>query len=232
MIHVGMDLHHRMAYVRAITEDGELHPGRRVYLNDLRRLWEYLDAFGDEPVRIVLEAVSNARWMYRLLGRRGNVEPVVVTPHKVRVIAETVAKTDKIDAEKLALLSKIDMLPVAWMPDERVEQLRELVRHRAKQVRTRTRCKNEVNGVLVRCGLQRPHQDIFGWRCWIWPSNRSVSWTGGFTRRSPRMHPGGPTRSYSGRSPGWGRCRSPRFWLSWATMAAFAVAPKWRRTPG
>ena len=162
MIHVGMDLHHRMAYVRAITEDGELHTGRRVYLNDLRRLWEYLDAFGDEPVRIVLEAVSNARWMYRLLGRRGNVEPVVVTPHKVRVIAETVAKTDKIDAEKLALLSKIDMLPVAWMPDERVEQLRELVRHRAKQVRTRTRCKNEVNGVLVRCGLQRPHQDIFG----------------------------------------------------------------------
>lgn len=162
MIHVGMDLHNRMAYMRAITDDGELLPGHKVHFSDLRRLWQYLDQFGDQPVRVVFEAVGNARWMFRLLGQRPNVEPVVVTPHKVKIIAETVAKTDKIDAEKLAWLSSVNMLPKAWMPDERLEALRELVRHRSRLVRVRTRAKNEVNGVLVRCGVQRPYDNIFG----------------------------------------------------------------------
>lgn len=168
MVHVGMDLHHRMAYVRAITDDGELLDSCKVYCNDLRRLWEYLDQFGDQPVRVVFEAVGNARWMYRLLRQRPNVEPVAVTPHKVKIIAETVAKTDKIDAAKLAWLSRVNMLPRAWMPDARFEALRELVRHRSKLVRARTRAKNEVNGVLVRCGLQRPYDNIFGVRGRRW----------------------------------------------------------------
>lgn len=161
MVHVGMDLHNRMAYVRAMSDNGELFKGRKINLSDLSRLWEYLDAF-NEPVRVVFEAVSNSRWMARQLRSRPNCTAVVVTPHKVRIIAETVAKTDKIDAEKLALLSKIDLLPEAWMPDERIERLRELVRHRAKQVQTRTRCKNEITGVLTRSGLQRPYDNIFG----------------------------------------------------------------------
>lgn len=162
MIHVGMDLHNRMAYLRAITDDGELLAGHKVHFNDLRPLSQYLDQFGDQPVRVVFEAVGNARWMFRLLSQRPNIEPVAVTPHKVKIIAETVAKTDKIDAAKLAWLSSVNMLPAAWMPDERLEALRELVRHRSKLVRVRTRAKNEVNGVLVRCGLQRPYDNIFG----------------------------------------------------------------------
>ena len=125
MIHVGMDLHHRMAYVRAITDDAELLAGRKIYFNDMPRLWEYLDQFGDQPVRVVFEAISNSRWRYRLLRQRPNIEPVVVTPHKVKIIAETVSKTDKIDAAKLAWLSRVNMLPKAWMPDERFEALRE-----------------------------------------------------------------------------------------------------------
>jgi len=162
MIHIGMDLHHRNHVVRALSDDGELFKARRIYHDDLSRLWQYLDQFGDEKIRVVFEAVSNARWMYRLLAARPNVEPVAVTPHKVKIIAETVAKTDTIDAGKLALLSKINMLPRAWLPDERVELLRELVRHRAALVRQRALCKTQVNGVLVRCGLQRAYDDIFG----------------------------------------------------------------------
>ncbi len=168
MVHVGMDLHHRMAYLRAITGDGELLPGRRVQFSDLQQLWQYLDQFSDQPVRVVFEAIGNARWMHRLLSERPNVEPVAVTPHKVKIIAQTVSKTDKIDAAKLAWLSAVNMLPRAWMPDERCESLRELVRHRCKLVRVRTRAKNETNGVLVRCGLQRPYDNIFGVRGRRW----------------------------------------------------------------
>jgi len=163
MIHIGMDLHHRNSVVRALSDDtGELFPARRIYHDRIEELWQYLDQFGDQKIRVVFEAISNARWMYRLLGQRPNVEPVAVTPHKVKIIAETVSKTDKIDAAKLAWLSSVDMLPRAWLPDERIERLREMTRHRMGLLRIQTCCKNQVNGVLVRVGLQRPYNNIFG----------------------------------------------------------------------
>jgi len=90
MIHVGIDLHHKNLYVRAITDHGELIAGTRIYLSEIDELWQYLSQFGDEKKRVVFEAVSNSRWLNRLLKKDPTVEPVVVTPHKVRIIAETV----------------------------------------------------------------------------------------------------------------------------------------------
>ncbi len=169
MVHVGMDLHHRNSYVVAITQDGRKLPGRRIYHDRIEELWQYLGQFGDQPKRVVFEAISNSRWMYRLLKADPTIEPVAVTPHKVRIIAETVAKTDKIDAGVLALLSKLDTLPRSWLPDEQLEQLREMTRYRAALVRIRRRAKCLVNSVLARGGLIRPYQDIFGtWgRQWL-----------------------------------------------------------------
>ena len=54
--------------------------------------------FGDEPKRVVFKATANALLMDRLLREDPTIESAPVTPHKVRIIAETVAKTDKIDA--------------------------------------------------------------------------------------------------------------------------------------
>jgi transposase len=162
MIHVGIDLHHKNSYVRALDDDGVLYAGRRVYHSDMQQLWQYLSQFGQQPKRVVFEATSNARWLRRQLQEDPTIELVAVTPHKVRIIAETVAKTDKIDATVLATLSKLDTLPRAWLPDDDVEQLRELTRHRRALVQMRTRCKNQVNGALVRQGVLRPYGDIFG----------------------------------------------------------------------
>jgi transposase len=168
MIHVGIDLHHRNSYIRALDDQGELFPGRRVYHDRMEELWQYLGQFGDQPKRVVFEATANARWLHRLLRRDPSIEPVAVTPHKVRIIAETVAKTDKIDAGVLALLSKLGTLPRAFLPDEEMEQLREMTRHRGDLVALRARAKNHVNGVLVRQGLLRPYMDIFGTRGREW----------------------------------------------------------------
>jgi transposase len=162
MVHVGLDLHHCNSYIRALTEEGELIKGQRIYHNQIDQLWQYLNQFGDQTKRVVFEATSNARWMYRLLRTDPTVEPVAVTPHKVRIIAETVAKTDKIDATVLASLSKMDALPMAWIPDEDVENLREMIRYRAALVGLRSSAKNRVNGVLIRQGKLKPYEDVFG----------------------------------------------------------------------
>jgi transposase len=168
MIHIGLDLHHRNSYIRAITDDETLFPGRRIYHSNMMELWQYLQPFGDQPKRVVFEATSNARWMMQLLRQDPTIEPVAVTPHKVRIIAETVAKTDKIDATVLAQLSRMNALPRAWLPDGRVEELRELIRHRSALVQRRTQAKNRVNGALVRDGRIRPLANIFGPRGRRW----------------------------------------------------------------
>jgi transposase len=168
MIHVGIDLHHRNSYIRAMNEQGEVFPGRRVHHTAIDELWQYLGQFGAEAKRVVFEATANARWMRRLLAQDPTIEAVAVTPHKVRIIAETVAKTDKIDATVLAMLSRLNTLPRAWLPDEPVEELRELTRYRLDLVQLRTRAKNHANGVLIRGGFVRPQSDVFGEQGRVW----------------------------------------------------------------
>jgi transposase len=53
-------------------------------------------------------------------------------------------------------------LPEAWIAPPATRELRELVRHRAKLVAIRTRCKAEVHAVLAKCGIAVPMSDLFG----------------------------------------------------------------------
>ena len=79
MVHVGLDLHTRNSYVRALTDDGELIAGQRIYHSEIDQLWQYLSQFGDEPKRVVFEATGNSRWMKKLLSEDPTIEAVVVT---------------------------------------------------------------------------------------------------------------------------------------------------------
>jgi transposase len=55
---------------------------------------------------------------------------VLAHPKKLRVIAESTRKTDKIDAEVLAVFLALDMIPESYRPSPRIRQYRVLVRHR------------------------------------------------------------------------------------------------------
>jgi len=53
-------------------------------------------------------------------------------------------------------------LPEAWIAPPAIRELRELVRHRAKLVAIRTRCKAELHAVLAKCGIAVSMSDLFG----------------------------------------------------------------------
>jgi transposase len=53
-------------------------------------------------------------------------------------------------------------LPEAWIAPPATRELRELVRHRAKLVALRSRCKAGVHAVLAKCGVQVLMSDLFG----------------------------------------------------------------------
>jgi transposase len=84
---------------------------------------------------------------------------VIAHPGKLRIIAESTRKTDKIDARVLAEFLAHDMIPEAWRPTPRVRQHRSLVRRRCKIQSRITSIKNTMRGILTRYNADR--RDLF-----------------------------------------------------------------------
>jgi transposase len=74
----------------------------------------------------------------------------------LRAISEAKAKTDRLDARRLAELLAAGYLAEVWCPDERTRALRRFVARRAQLVRQRSRAKNEIAAALQRNLLDRP----------------------------------------------------------------------------
>ena len=94
---------------------------------------------------------------------------VMVHPQRVKAIASARLKNDRVDSETLAHLSRADLLPEAWMANQRTQQLRQLTRLRITLGRQRARAKNQLQAVLHAEGFQRPVTDVFGkcGRAWL-----------------------------------------------------------------
>jgi hypothetical protein len=91
---------------------------------------------------VALEASEPALAIARILEPHvGRV--VIANTRKLRAIAESKVKTDKLDASTLCELLAAGFLPAVWSPDEFTRTLRWRLQRRAKLVRSRTRAKNE-----------------------------------------------------------------------------------------
>jgi transposase len=112
--------------------------------------------------RVALEATEQALQIARIL--EPHVGAVVIAnTRKLRAIAESKVKTDKVDASTLCELLAAGFLPAVWAPDEFTRALRRRLQRRAKLVRARTRAKNECHAVLARnLKGKPPMSDVFG----------------------------------------------------------------------
>ena len=81
------------------------------------------------PFRVVVEATATYEW-FLLLVEDLTDRCVLAHPKKLRVIAESTHKSDRIDAHILALFLTLDMIPEAYRPSRRIRQYRVLVRYR------------------------------------------------------------------------------------------------------
>ena len=84
-------------------------------------------------------------------------------------------KSDRFDAAMLARLLSSGMLSEVWVPDEATLALRRRVARRAALIRARTRIKNQVHGVVMRCLLGRPPvSDLFGRKGRVWLAEQQL----------------------------------------------------------
>jgi transposase len=130
----------------------------------LRRL---VKRFGREGLSIAIEAGNQTAWVYELLVQSG-AKVTVVHPTKVKLIAESRRKTDKIDAKVLCELLRLDALPQAvHMPGPDARALRGLLVARRQLVSARSKLRNVVRGMLRQTGVRLPARalsTLAGWR--------------------------------------------------------------------
>src|SRR5262249_20323939 len=112
--------------------------------------------------QVALEASEPALQIARILEPHVGAVAIANT-RKLRAIAESKVKTDKLDASTLCELLAAGFLPAVWAPDEFTRALRRRLQRRAKLVRARTRAKNECTAVLARNREGKPPMsDICG----------------------------------------------------------------------
>lgn len=88
-----------------------------------------------------------------LLERLGH-QPVLSNPKQTKAIASARLKNDRVDAERLVLLLRGNLLPTVWIPPADLREARELIRHRVSLVWVRTGIKNQLQALLARRNLQ------------------------------------------------------------------------------
>jgi transposase len=107
--------------------------------------------------RIVLEAGTHSPWVSRLLGELGH-EVLVANPRKLRLIYENESKSDRVDAEYLARVGRLDpalLCPLRHRSASTQADLA-LLRTRNALVESRTRLINHTRGTVKSLGYRLP----------------------------------------------------------------------------
>lgn len=122
---------------------------------------------------IAVEASTHGIFVRDFLTRFG-LRVELANPLAVKWIYASDKKTDKTDAEKLADLMRLGVLPVCYVPDERTRELRDVIRQRKALVEVNTSLKNKVRAILARQGLRLPFQDVLGVKAVKWLEQAEV----------------------------------------------------------
>jgi transposase len=121
MYYIGVDVSSKSSFVYVIDGRGKKIESKEIP-TDKDGYRQYFGDWTKKAVYVAVEAGGHTRWIYDTITKLG-INVYVVNPHKVKLIAESEKKTDKIDAKVLAELLRIDGLPqnkFMW-PQERVE---------------------------------------------------------------------------------------------------------------
>ena len=167
MVYVGLDLHKRYITACAVSAEGTVVAAVRQLSPDWAVLARWLAGL-QAPVTVVLEATLYCWWLERQLTGAGYTV-IVVNAYQVKLIWQTRTKTDPIDAQKLAELARVGMLPALWVPDPRTRARRQALRGRVFLVRQRTVIKNRVHAYLTAENLRCPQVDLYSkaGRAWL-----------------------------------------------------------------
>jgi transposase len=172
MLYVGLDVHSRQSSLCILNSAGgtvnqiQLKGPRAAVVDRLRQL--------DQPFSICYEASCGYGHLYEALRPLAH-HVAVAHPAKLRLIYKSKRKNDRVDAQKLAKLLLLDMVPAVHVPHVDVRAWRSLIILRQRVMSQVVRAKNQIRAVLR-------ENDIAGPK-WLW-SKRQLAWL-----ESLELHP-------------------------------------------
>jgi len=154
-VNVGVDLHKTQFTVCVRSRGGdrfEKYPTTPAgYAAFFRKVavWQR----SGKKVRVAVESTGNTRYFKSQMEEAG-IEVTVVNTLKLKVVNESVKKTDKHDAATIAEFLEKDMLPKAQLCSPESEQLRRLLKSRTILVRSQVAIKNQLHALLCSEGME------------------------------------------------------------------------------
>ncbi len=152
MENCGIDLHQKSSEVRLVDDEGEALERATIPTTEAAiRRW-----FGRRArMRILLEASGSSPWVARLLSELGH-EVNVIDPRRVRWIAQSTLKTDRIDADTLAELARlrIRLRTLVWQRSATSQRQRGHLRVRRALVEARAGFIVTVRGLVRSFGVR------------------------------------------------------------------------------
>jgi transposase len=158
--YIGIDLHRAFFQVCSVTPEGTRQWEAR-FENDRPGVTAFLARCHGRSA-VAIEA-SGATWpfMDQVYPQLARVQ--VIDARKTRLRAGVAAKTDRLDARRLADALRRDSVVPVYYPSPTVRDLRELCRYRGVLVRLRVTLKQRIHAVLIRQGVTPPPvSDLFG----------------------------------------------------------------------
>jgi transposase len=104
-------------------------------------------------VRVGMEATGYSRWFERLLAELG-FELWIGDPAEIKTKRVKKQKTDRNDARLLLRLMREDNFPQIWIPSPENRDLRQLLWHRHRLVKMRTRIMNQLQALAMNEGYR------------------------------------------------------------------------------
>jgi transposase len=148
----GLDVHKESTYATILSPEGKI-------VNQMKmsneKVLSYLSRFNIG--KVAMESSNQVAALYRTLESKGYTV-IVSHPKKTRYIAEAKIKSDRVDSKVIAELTRLDALPLAYMPEKEIAVLREQVRRRAFLVRERVKLRVKVKSVLTYEGIKWPSE--------------------------------------------------------------------------
>lgn len=158
MIYIGIDISSKSFMVHAINEKKQV-----VFNEEIRPsrygLKQMIEKLGKQTKLVVFEAGNQLKWVALTLLKIPGVHTHVVHPNEIKWINQSSAKTDKIDAKKLAHLARGDMLPrKVHIVEGEARDLREMISARHTLQSKRVALTNAIRGMLKQEGYKLPEK--------------------------------------------------------------------------
>lgn len=150
MEYIGIDVHKRYCQVAILDDDT---PNSDPDECRIRTQRDELEEFARDhaDAKVAIEASRNHRFVHDCL--KDHVDVNVANPNKTRLIGEQNVKNDRLDAKRLAILLKAQVLPTSYVPPDELREARKLVRTRHSLVQDRTTAQNRIKAILADRGI-------------------------------------------------------------------------------